>query len=72
MPPPKDCKIEMIYRQNPGLADPPSLVENSTIVVKLHSNLQNLLNFSWFEKKLTLFSTEEEEEEGRKEGTTHT
>ena len=38
-------------------------------IVKLHSNLQTQLNFSWFEYELTLFSTgrrrrkEEEDEE---------
>ena len=32
-------------------------VENDDeVIVKLHSNLQTQLNFSWFEQELTLFS----------------
>ena len=38
-----------------------------TFIVKLHSNLQTQLNFSWLEKELTLFShgRRRKEEEGR-------
>ena len=34
------------------------------IVVKLHSNLQTQLNFSWLENELTLFSYGRKKEEG--------
>ena len=37
-------------------------------IVKLHTNLQTQLNFSWLEKELTFFPTEEKEVEKR----THT
>ena len=35
-------------------------------IVKLHSNLQTQLNFSWLEKELTLFSHGRKRKEGRK------
>ena len=38
------------------------------IFVKLHSNLQAQLNFSWLEKELTLFSHGRRKEGRRKEG----
>ena len=36
----------------------------SMFIVKLHSNLQTQLNFSWLEKELTLFSHGRRKEEG--------
>ena len=41
------------------------LIQLILIFVKLHSNLQTQLNFSWLKKELTLFSHGRKEEEGR-------
>ena len=39
--------------------------------VKLHSNLQTQLNFSWLEKELTLFSHGRRKEGRKEEGRTN-
>ena len=56
----------LIFDKTQWLVSGQGSVLSLNCIVKLHSNLQTQLNFSWLEKELTLFSHGRKEEGRRK------